>query len=76
MDLEKLKAKTQIKINLDKLIKPEACHHTIDFSKIVFNEKQDKAILFVTGSSSGSWVFIELTNKKWTVKHEILSWIT
>ena len=53
IDLEKLKAKTQIKINLDKLIKPEPWHHTIDFSKIVFNEKKDKAILFVTGSSSG-----------------------
>ncbi len=76
IDLEKLKAKTQIKINLDKLIKPEPWHHTIDFSKNVFDEKKDKAILFVTGSSSGSWVFVELTNKKWTVKHEILSWIT
>ena len=76
MDLEKLKAKTKININLDKLIKLEPWHHTMDFSKIVFNKNKDKAILFVTGSSSGSWVFVELTNKGWTVKHEILSWIT
>jgi hypothetical protein len=75
MDLEKLKAKTKIKINLDRLIKPEPWHHTIDFSKIVLNKNKDKAILFVTGSSSGSWVFVELINKRWTVKHEILSWI-
>ena len=75
MDLEKLKAKTKIKINLDRLIKPEPWHHTIDFSKIVLNKNKDKAILFVTGSSSGSWVFVELINNRWTVKHEILSWI-
>ena len=75
MDLEKLKTKTKIKINLDKLIKPEPWHHTIDFSKIVLNESKNKAILFVIGSSSGSWVFVELNNNRWTVKHEILSWI-
>ena len=75
MDLEKLKAKTKININLDKLIEPEPWHHTIDFSKIVLNKNKDKAILFVTGSSSGSWFFVELTNKGWTVNHIILSWI-
>jgi len=76
MDLEKLKAKTKININLDRLIKAEPWHQTINLSKIVFNKNKDKAILFVTASSSGSWVFVELTNKRWTVKHEILSWIT
>ena len=76
MDLEKLKSKTKIHINLNRLIKPEPWHHTINFSKIVFNKAKDKAILFITGSSSGSWLLVELTNKRWTVKHEILSWIT
>ncbi|MEO6231269.1 MAG: hypothetical protein ABJB11_20120 [Ferruginibacter sp.] len=76
MNLEKLKAKTKINIDLDKLIKPEPWHHTIKFSKIVFNKDKTKAILFITESSSGSWVFVELTNNGWSVRHEILSWIT
>jgi hypothetical protein len=75
MDLEKLKPKTKIHINLDRLIKPEALHHTINFSKIVFNKGKDKAILFVIGNSSGSWVLVELINKKWTIRHNILSWV-
>ena len=75
MDLEKLKAKTKININLNKLIKPEQWHHTINFSKIVFNKVKDKAILFITGDSSGSWFLVELINKKWTVKHKILLWV-
>ena len=76
MDLGKLKAKTTINITLDKLIKPQPWHHIINFSKIIFNKNKNKAILFVAGSSSGSWFFVELTNKNWTVKHEILSWIS
>ncbi len=74
MNLHKLRSKIKIKINLERLIKSESLHHTINFSKILFNKNQDKAILFVTKSSSGSWVFVELINKKWTVKHDILSW--
>ena len=75
MDLEKLKSKSKINIILDKLIKAQPWHHTIDFSKIVLNKTKDKAILFIVGSSSGSWIFVEFTNKKWEVKHEILSWV-
>jgi hypothetical protein len=74
MDLEKLKSKTKIHINLNRLIKPEALHHTINFSTIVFNKGKDKAILFVIGNSSGSWVLVELINRKWTIRHDILSW--
>jgi hypothetical protein len=75
MDVEKLKAKTRININLNKLIKPEPWHHAIIFSKIVFNKEKDKAILFITGDSSGSWFLVELIKKKWTVKHKILLWV-
>lgn len=75
MDLKKLKLKTEININLAKLIKLKPWNNTIDFSKIVLNKTKDKAILFIVDSSSGSWLFVELSNKKWTVKHEILSWI-
>ena len=39
------------------------------------NKTKDKAILFIGGTSSGSWVFVEFKNKKWEVKHEILSWV-
>jgi hypothetical protein len=74
MDLEKLKSKTKIHINLNRLIKPEALHHTINFSNIVFNKGKDKAILFVVVNSSGSWLLVELINKKWTIRHDILSW--
>jgi hypothetical protein len=75
MNLEKLKARTKININLNKLIKREPWRHTINFSKIVFNKVKDKAILFITDSSSGSWFLVESVNKKWTVKHEMLSWV-
>ena len=75
MDVEKLKAKTKININLNKLIKPEPWHYTINFSKIVFNKVNDKAILFITGDSSGSWFLVELINKKWIVKHKIILWV-
>lgn len=75
MDIEKLKSKTKIHINLNRLIKPEPWHHTIEFSKIVFNKAKDKAILFKIGTSSGSWLLVELTDKKWIVKHKILSWV-
>jgi hypothetical protein len=75
MDVERLKGKTNININLDKLINPKPWHHTIDFSKVVFNKNRNKGILFVIGSSSGSWFFVELTKSGWKVKHEILSWI-
>ena len=76
INLERFKERTKINITLDKLIKRELWHNTINFSKIVFNKNKDKAILFITGSSSGSWVFVELVNKKWVVQHEILSRIT
>jgi hypothetical protein len=76
MDLEKLKAKTKININLNKLIKSKQWHHTINFSKIIFNKVKDKAILFITGDSSGSWFLVELICKKWTIKYEILFWVT
>jgi hypothetical protein len=64
MDLEKLKTRTKININLNKLIKPQPWHYTINFSKIVFNKVNDKAILFITDSSSGSWFLVESVNKK------------
>lgn len=75
MDLERLKTKTKIHINLDRLIKPEPWHHTLDLSKIVLNKSKDKAVLFITGSSSGSWLFVEFADQRWIVKHKILSWV-
>ena len=76
MNIDRLKAKTKIRINLNKLIKSEPWHLTINLSKIVFNDNNDRAILFVVGSSTGSWFFVQLVNKKWIVKHQIVSWVT
>ena len=76
MNIQKLKVKTKININSNTLIKSEPWHNTINLSKIVFNNNNDKAILFVVGSSTGSWFFVQLINKKWIVKHQIVSWVT
>ncbi len=75
VDIERLKTKTTIKINLSSLIIPESWHYKLYFSKIELNNKKDKAILFVAHQSSGSWVFVELKNNRWVVKHNIISWI-
>ena len=76
MELEKFKSRTKNNINLNKHIKIEQKRYILNFSKIIANKRKDKAILFVTDDSSGSWVLVELTQKGWTVKHEIPFWIT
>ena len=75
MEIEKLKQRTKVNINLDKLIESENWHHKIDLSKIVLNKAKDKAILYITENSSGSWCFVQLINKKWTVTQKILTWV-
>jgi hypothetical protein len=75
MDIEKLKAKTKVRINLNKLIHQKKCVYTVWFSKVVLNKKRDKAILFINQGASGSLYFVELINQRWTVKYSVLSWI-
>lgn len=50
-------------------------YSTLFLSNVVFNEQLDKAILFVSGNGSGSWVFLSLKQNVWIFENKITSWV-
>lgn len=72
----KIKSKNKFIITTQNEFKtPDLPYSSIHFSNVVFNKKSDKAILFVTGGSSGSWYFLQLDNNGWFVANKIMSWV-
>ncbi len=50
-------------------------YSTLYLSNVVFNEQLDKAIMFVSGNSSGSWVFLSFKKHVWIFENRITLWL-